>query len=1446
MVKKIVAVLFSFMINLSLFTGFVCADTMQADGEFHNIDLSDVLNADTLIDAAGETLNSDTWFSGLEVNYGQYGGVTKSALIKDGAISFQEQLWDISASKRESTGKTYAMLPNENNDLDAVVISNKKQKSFTINLEQTFTESLFLALKFEVGGSPTVDIRYSDNSTEQITINGSRYAQAVYNNPNDLQKHAMQKDASGDVVWAHEDFRLVSLKDTGYTTYKLQAAEGSAAAVVSQESQTVGVQLYEVKLNQNKIPVSAEIAFDNEYHMAVYSAAQDELKNARLMEKVQEAEMLLEHEISAADMDTVMLANRYADVLETRGYSYDFSKIRSYAYKKVSINDTEKIIQSGEKNLYDVKRINFEWRSIFNITSAAVDMNENGGAFTDFTLSQQDNVLTIAFPHGLSGEAEYSVRFQGVSVDGDELTLPAFTFQTGGIYQDIAVQCTEENIAVGEDSSITVFGITQSGKRLELSGDALAFSSDDETVISVDNKGKMTAHSQGSAGITIVFVDPALGNRFVKTVTIKAYLPVKKAQGNREKISFFFAEAITPVEAYFSDGMTAEKVFEATVSADAEENRVDIIPETPLDLSKQYIVTLVTENMVYQKNIMFEMLMSEDFSDPGAYKRFSQNRRDPKKYADSNIANPEENLLILNAGGSPEASLGYIAQSAEYGSWKDYTVEFDYLREQSGFAAENFYVYFLSSTDTQVMWQYDGKQAATISTIEANTSYILSDKTVQRIGAENLKVTGNKKEFGSSDLRVSASMLENNLMMSVRKINTEEENKLLYSQETVIPVELSELNRQTGTFALSALGSGAKDSDLLAIDNVVCYQTKLSDVAYSASVPFQARDLYNVEEITLLWNYPIETLDMSNLSITATREKIVQPYTDFTVEHDGNKKTKIIFHTPLTEETQYQIAFHNIRTGLAQLQPPELIFFMGGVYCDVFFSEERFIKANGEGHVALKGETQTGNIYTLSDDHTAYSSSDKKIFTIDENGKIVSRDRGLAFIKAVYTDPNVTNTNGDNGTNQFKAEAPVYFYMSKQDADTQTENKLDFSARDAVMKVLVIDDLLKNMSVDSQDNSLAIKTSGKNYQIGDYTAARTRGTHLFEILKCNGKISIYFDGKIVADNIAADTIQAFSVSGEMFEEVSVYNLIGSVCRVSFVNVRNDNGITASYHYEDEDKDEDTATRFQWYCSDSENGAYQPISGQTAKNFQSDGYEGKYIKVAVTPGNRYETGESVMSPAYRVPSAGQSDSQHGGKGSGSSGGSGVKIGGLDKQDDISPTIAIVYRDVDETHWAYDAIAELTNQKVLTGFSNGTFLPEKPVTRAEFICAALKYKKENTAAYADAFEDVKSEDWFAPYVQKAFDKRYVLGDGSCFHPQSNITREEMAVMIARMFQLSAKEGSVFSDAEQISDWALSAVETLSAENIINGRDDNRFCPKENVTRAEMTAILSRIHQ
>ncbi len=170
---------------------------------------------------------------------------------------------------------------------------------------------------------------------------------------------------------------------------------------------------------------------------------------------------------------------------------------------------------------------------------------------------------------------------------------------------------------------------------------------------------------------------------------------------------------------------------------------------------------------------------------------------------------------------------------------------------------------------------------------------------------------------------------------------------------------------------------------------------------------------------------------------------------------------------------------------------------------------------------------------------------------------------------------------------------------------------------------------------------------------------------------------------------------------------------------------------------------------------------------------------------------------------------------------------------------------LYRDMNETHWAYDTVRYLTEKKVVNGDEAGNFNPENAVTRAEFAKMIVSgFGLYHASATCD-FADIPQGHWAYPYIASLAEKGVINGiDENFFGGDMLISRQDMAVMLARISSIFSDEGNLtFDDSSDIADYAAAAVASLSSLGIIKGYENNTYCPRGNATRAEAATVISR---
>jgi hypothetical protein len=158
-----------------------------------------------------------------------------------------------------------------------------------------------------------------------------------------------------------------------------------------------------------------------------------------------------------------------------------------------------------------------------------------------------------------------------------------------------------------------------------------------------------------------------------------------------------------------------------------------------------------------------------------------------------------------------------------------------------------------------------------------------------------------------------------------------------------------------------------------------------------------------------------------------------------------------------------------------------------------------------------------------------------------------------------------------------------------------------------------------------------------------------------------------------------------------------------------------------------------------------------------------------------------------------------------------------------------------------HWAEANINRLLALGALSGYPDGNFKPDNPISRAEFVMVLVKaFHLEGQKGWI--YDDTGGH-WAKDYISIATSLDIVNGySGTIFGPDDYITREQMAVMICKAAGISLlTEETGFADGDSISGWARGAVGAAARDKIINGYPDNTYQPMRTATRAEAAAVI-----
>ena len=182
-------------------------------------------------------------------------------------------------------------------------------------------------------------------------------------------------------------------------------------------------------------------------------------------------------------------------------------------------------------------------------------------------------------------------------------------------------------------------------------------------------------------------------------------------------------------------------------------------------------------------------------------------------------------------------------------------------------------------------------------------------------------------------------------------------------------------------------------------------------------------------------------------------------------------------------------------------------------------------------------------------------------------------------------------------------------------------------------------------------------------------------------------------------------------------------------------------------------------------------------------------------------------------------------------------------------------------VNDGKWYDDVMNEFIDAGYLSGYTDGTFGPNRSMTRAEFMTVinrVMEYTEQDTAA-AEKFTDVNKTKWYFKEVAIALKAGYTKGtSATTMAPNATITRQEAMTMLASIkgLELKSKEESrkdleknvaKFVDVKDVANWAVDYVAAAVKDGIVTGskqKDGLAIAPKRLLTRAEGVSMLNHL--
>lgn len=178
------------------------------------------------------------------------------------------------------------------------------------------------------------------------------------------------------------------------------------------------------------------------------------------------------------------------------------------------------------------------------------------------------------------------------------------------------------------------------------------------------------------------------------------------------------------------------------------------------------------------------------------------------------------------------------------------------------------------------------------------------------------------------------------------------------------------------------------------------------------------------------------------------------------------------------------------------------------------------------------------------------------------------------------------------------------------------------------------------------------------------------------------------------------------------------------------------------------------------------------------------------------------------------------------------------------------VADIFSDIEKDSWFVQEVTAIYNRGLMTGTAEDTFSSDLSTNRAMIVAVLHRLEGSPQPKDAKPFTDVHAGDWYAQSAAWAKEQGLVSGYGNGdFGPQDPITREQMAAMLYNYclykgYATSTTKGiSSYVDTDMVSPWAQEAMTWAVDTGIIRGTSDTEISPQGLATRAQVAVMLNR---
>ncbi|MBT2641708.1 S-layer homology domain-containing protein [Bacillus sp. ISL-41] len=170
----------------------------------------------------------------------------------------------------------------------------------------------------------------------------------------------------------------------------------------------------------------------------------------------------------------------------------------------------------------------------------------------------------------------------------------------------------------------------------------------------------------------------------------------------------------------------------------------------------------------------------------------------------------------------------------------------------------------------------------------------------------------------------------------------------------------------------------------------------------------------------------------------------------------------------------------------------------------------------------------------------------------------------------------------------------------------------------------------------------------------------------------------------------------------------------------------------------------------------------------------------------------------------------------------------------------------FKDLPSDYWAKGEIDFLISEEIIAGYHDGTFRPADSLTRIQvaiMIDRAMDFPVKERPD--PRLQDIKAGSKYYSIITTLLDEGVfydIVRPEGYFYPNAPVTRDEMASILVRTFDLTGTTAIDYSDVEQ-DQWAYRYIQKLVANGVTAGTTENTFSPEQPLNRVQFAAFLAR---